>query len=43
MFRRDGARELSDEVCGNYNFNRAYCLNSLKTLCEHGAGMPYAP
>jgi len=43
MFRQDYARELSDEVYGTYNFNWGYYLNSLKSLCEKGAGTPYTP
>jgi hypothetical protein len=43
MFRQDYARELSDEVYGSYNFNWGYYLNSLKALCEKGAGTPCAP
>jgi uncharacterized protein YndB with AHSA1/START domain len=41
MFRQDYARELSDEVYGSYNFNWGYYLNSLKVLCETGAGAPF--
>lgn len=43
MFRQDYARELSDEVYGNYNFNWGYYLNSLKQYCEKGSGAPFAP
>lgn len=42
MFKQDYARELSDEVYGNYNFNWGYYLNSLKLFCETGAGAPFA-
>jgi uncharacterized protein YndB with AHSA1/START domain len=42
-FTQEYAQELSDEVYGIYNFNWGYYLNSLKQLCEKGAGMPYAP
>jgi uncharacterized protein YndB with AHSA1/START domain len=41
MFVQIYARELSDEVYGNYNFNWGYYLHSLKQLCETGAGTPY--
>lgn len=43
MFRQGYARELSDEVYGTYNFNWGHYLNSLKALCETGAGTPYTP
>ena len=41
MFTQDYARELSNEVYGNYNFNWGYYLNSLKQYCEQGAGTPF--
>jgi uncharacterized protein YndB with AHSA1/START domain len=41
MFAQHYARELSDEVYGIYNFNWGYYLNSLKRLCEAGAGTPF--
>jgi len=41
MFTQDYARELSNEVYGNYNFNWGYYLNSLKLYCEKGAGAPF--
>lgn len=41
MFSQGYARELSDEVYGTYNFNWGYYLNSLKMLCERGAGVPF--
>ena len=43
MFSQGYARELSDEVYGIYNFNWGYYLNSLKLLCEKGAGVPFTP
>jgi uncharacterized protein YndB with AHSA1/START domain len=43
MFSQGYARELSDEVYGVYNFNWGYYLNSLKMLCEKGAGVPFTP
>jgi uncharacterized protein YndB with AHSA1/START domain len=43
MFLQDYARELSDEVYGNYNFNWGYYLNSLKQFCESGKGAPFTP
>jgi Activator of Hsp90 ATPase homolog 1-like protein len=43
MFSQGYARELSDEVYGTYNFNWGYYLNSLKLLCEKGAGVPFTP
>jgi uncharacterized protein YndB with AHSA1/START domain len=43
MFSQHYARELSDEVYGIYNFNWGYYLNSLKRLCETGAGTPFTP
>jgi Activator of Hsp90 ATPase homolog 1-like protein len=43
MFSQRYARELSDEVYGIYNFNWGYYLNSLKLLCEKGAGVPFTP
>jgi len=42
MFLQDYARELSDEIYGNYNFNWGYYLNSLKRFCETGAGTPFS-
>lgn len=42
MFVQDYARELSDEVYGNYNFNWGYYLHSLKRFCESGAGTPFS-
>ena len=42
-FTQDYAQELSDETYGTYNFNWGYYLNSLKQLCETGAGTPFAP
>jgi uncharacterized protein YndB with AHSA1/START domain len=43
LFSQHYARELSNEVYGIYNFNWGYYLNSLKQLCETGAGTPFAP
>lgn len=43
MFSQHYARELSDEAYGTYNFNWGYYLNSLKRLCETGAGTPFTP
>jgi uncharacterized protein YndB with AHSA1/START domain len=43
MFVQEYAQELSDEVYGIYNFNWGYYLNSLKQLCEKGAGTPFVP
>ena len=43
MFKQDYARELTDEVYGDYNFNWGYYLSSLKQLCETGAGTPFVP
>lgn len=43
IFSQDYARELSDEVYGTYNFNWGFYLNSLKLLCEQGAGTPFTP
>ncbi len=42
-FRQEYARELSDEVYGNYNFNWGWYLASLKRLCETGQGNPFSP
>ena len=42
QFTQEYAQELSDEVYGVYNFNWGYYLNSLKQLCEKGAGVPFA-
>jgi uncharacterized protein YndB with AHSA1/START domain len=41
QFVQEYSRELSDEVYGTYNFNWGYYLNSLKKLCETGAGAPF--
>ncbi len=41
MFEQAYARELSDEIYGNYNFNWGYYIGSLKELCETGIGKPY--
>ncbi len=35
------ARELSDDAYGTYNFNWGYYLESLRLLCEAGAGKPF--
>lgn len=43
QFVQEYAQELSDEVYGIYNFNWGYYLNSLKQLCEKGAGAPFVP
>lgn len=43
LFTQQYARELSDETYGTYNFNWGYYLNSLKQLCEKGAGTPFEP
>jgi hypothetical protein len=43
LFSQDYARELSTEVYGIYNFNWGDDLNSLKMLCEKGAGVPFVP
>jgi uncharacterized protein YndB with AHSA1/START domain len=43
MFSQDYARELSNEIYGTYNFNWGYYMNSLKLLCEKGAGAPFTP
>jgi uncharacterized protein YndB with AHSA1/START domain len=43
LFSQHYAKELSDEVYGIYNFNWGYYLNSLKRLCETGAGTPFTP
>lgn len=43
MFTQHYARELSDEVYGEYNYNWAYYLRSLKLLCESGEGTPFSP
>ena len=43
QFVQEYAQELSDEVYGTYNFNWGYYLNSLKQLCEKGAGVPFNP
>ncbi len=43
MFSQDYARELSNEVYGTYNYNWGYYANSLKLLCENGAGVPFKP
>jgi uncharacterized protein YndB with AHSA1/START domain len=43
QFVQEYAQELSDEVYGIYNFNWGYYLNSLKQLCEKGAGTPFVP
>ena len=43
LFVQEYAREPSDEIYGNYNFNWGYYLNSLKLLCETGTGTPFVP
>jgi len=40
-FVQEYAQELDDDTYGTYNFNWGYYLNSLKRLCETGAGTPY--
>jgi uncharacterized protein YndB with AHSA1/START domain len=34
-------RELSDDAYGSYNYNWGYYLDSLRLLCETGAGKPH--
>ena len=41
MFVQVYAQELTDEVYGTYNYNWGYYLQSLKLLCETGAGTPF--
>ncbi len=43
QFTQEYAQELSDETYGTYNFNWGYYLNSLKLLCETGAGTSFVP
>jgi hypothetical protein len=40
QFVQECAQALSNEAYGTYNFNWGYYLNSLKQLCEKGAGYP---
>ncbi len=40
-FTQDYATELSDDLYGNYNFNWAYFLLSLRQYLETGKGTPY--
>lgn len=40
-FEQNYARELADDVYGNYNFNWGHYLASLKMLCEQGEGTPF--
>ena len=40
-FVQEYAHELDDDTYGTYNFNWGYYLNSLKRLCEEGAGTPF--
>ena len=42
-FVQQYSRELDDDTYGTYNFNWGYYLNSLKKLCEEGAGTPFEP
>jgi steroid delta-isomerase-like uncharacterized protein len=42
-FWQDYAVELSDDDYGNYNFNWAYYLESLRLFCETGTGRPFDP
>lgn len=41
QFVQEYAQELDDDTYGTYNFNWGYYLNSLKRLCEDGAGTPF--
>lgn len=43
QFVQEYAQELGDDTYGTYNFNWAYYLNSLKSLCETGSGTPFEP
>ena len=36
-------RQLSDDDYGIYNYNWGYYLESLRLLCETGAGKPFEP
>ena len=40
-FVQEYAQELDNDTYGTYNFNWGCYLNSLKGLCEHGAGTPF--
>jgi len=40
-FWQQYARELDDDSYGVYNFNWGYYLDSLRLLCETGAGKPF--
>jgi uncharacterized protein YndB with AHSA1/START domain len=40
-FWQNYGQQLSDDAYGVYNFNWGYYLESLRMLCEAGAGKPY--
>jgi len=42
LFRHRYGQELPDEMFGMFNFNWAHYLDSLRLLCETGAGTPFA-
>lgn len=42
-FWQEYATELSDDAYGTYNYNWGYYLESLRLLCESGAGKPFQP
>ena len=42
-FWQDYAVELDDDAYGIYNFLWGFYLESLRTLCETGAGKPHQP
>jgi uncharacterized protein YndB with AHSA1/START domain len=43
LFRHQYAQDLPDEMFGVFNFNWGYYLESLRLLCETGAGKPFTP
>jgi hypothetical protein len=43
LFHHQYAQELDKAMFGNFNFNWAYYLQSLKMLCEEGQGKPLDP
>ena len=43
LFRHRYGQDLPDEVFGAFNFNWGYYLESLRQLCEEGAGKPFQP
>lgn len=43
LFEHEYAQDLETRAFGEFNYNWAYYLRSLKQYCERGTGMPFDP